>query len=95
MFSSLLTADQCSPSPCFNGGTCEYINEWPYFECDCPFSYSSYNCGSQSGIIVIYFILAMEGGRMWKEIPSTKPRIRKVQSRCIDAVYLAKRKGNE
>ena len=61
----LSTADQCSPTPCFNGGTCGYIDEWPYFECECPLSYLSYNCGSQSGTMVIDVIRGwddVEGG---------------------------------
>ena len=39
-----VSIDQCTPSPCFNGGTCSNI--FNGFACSCPFSYYGVTCSS-------------------------------------------------
>ena len=48
LFFHLITGDVCSLSrPCLNGGTCLFLNYWPYFRCSCPAGYLGHNCWYQ------------------------------------------------
>ena len=48
LFFHLITGDVCSLSrPCLNGGTCLFLNYWPYFRCSCPAGYLGHNCWHQ------------------------------------------------
>ena len=38
------TDSPCTSGPCYNGGTCEYTSEAPYYNCVCPTSFNGLRC---------------------------------------------------